>query len=379
MFCYASLLCETGLVDEVHLSFLVVGHTHCNLDQEFSVHSKKITDSAWIGSPLAMQELYLNAHRESIAVTSGEHDENESGPRKTISVQLRYMFDWKGFFNPVVHKNIKYFQVPHRFRIKVVKGVAVCQYMLFTDESLEREQWLPHEPPASTGSMIDPTLKQGCIQLKELSAVNGLPDLQRYMGIRGDVTKFVSFSKSSMPSGVLSALDGLLHDLRELDKVQLAGQIVNMELQSEGLETLPYHHKDLIMRAKADIQRELANVGNAKAGYITWLDYKRDNSWDPFSRPRILPHLPVEGERNSDEASKKLYDSARTIASVAHAVLHRVKNDGIAVGDSMAASIQDTTEDYSILVLHPKEKEWYEERQTCEDVIAKSTEFTIFI
>ena len=46
---------------------------------------------------------------------------------------------------------------------------------------------------------------------------------------------------------------------------------------------------------------------------------------------------------------------------------------------TMAASIQDTTEDFSILVLHPKEKEWYEERQTCEDVIAKSTEFTIFI
>jgi hypothetical protein len=41
MFCYASLLVELGSFDTVNINFLVVGHTHCNLDQTFSVCHRK--------------------------------------------------------------------------------------------------------------------------------------------------------------------------------------------------------------------------------------------------------------------------------------------------------------------------------------------------
>ncbi len=143
MFCYCSLLVEAGLVDEVYLSFLVVGHTHCNLDQEFSLHSKYISKSAWIGSPLAMQELYLSSYRQA---QEEKLKKGEDDGRITISIQLRYVFDWKEFFMPVVNKNIKYFQIPHRFRIKLYGERAICQYMLFTNETLGSEVWLPSVP-----------------------------------------------------------------------------------------------------------------------------------------------------------------------------------------------------------------------------------------
>ena len=64
MFCYASLLVELGFVDVVEINFLVVGHTHCNLDQNFSVLSRRIFKAPYIASPLAMHSLLGVAHKD---------------------------------------------------------------------------------------------------------------------------------------------------------------------------------------------------------------------------------------------------------------------------------------------------------------------------
>lgn len=85
MMCFASLLVESGYADTVYLSFLVVGHTHCNLDQAFSVIAKKIDLSYWIGSPIGMQALYAVAH---------------NGPDRP-NIQLIHIHDWKKFFENV--------------------------------------------------------------------------------------------------------------------------------------------------------------------------------------------------------------------------------------------------------------------------------------
>lgn len=56
MCCYAALLIELGLFDEININFLIVGHTHCNLDQNFSVLSNKISTvfaGRWTAKQLA--------------------------------------------------------------------------------------------------------------------------------------------------------------------------------------------------------------------------------------------------------------------------------------------------------------------------------------
>ena len=380
MFCYSSLLVETGLVDEVNLSFLVVGHTHCNLDQEFSVHSRKISKSAWIGSPLAMQELYLMARKEAENEEEKTHDDDQRGRSKkmksriTLGVQLQYIFDWKSFFRPVVNKNIKYFQVPHRFKISRVNEVAICQYMLFTDESLEKEEWLP--PLGSFKSSDDPILQESFIKLTQLGVVNGLPDLKRFMGLKGDVSSYVSTSWSSSSHDTLTlanSLNDLMNDLLELEKTALAKQIVNMGMQGDGMTEAGADHKRLVTQTKADIQREMIRAANSKSGFIIWLDYRRDPNWDPFTRPNILPHLPTINDRGN-EAFKKLIESARATASIANAMLLKLKHKGISLAHlaTPSSTIQDVTSDYSAKVLHPMEKQWYEERETYEQVFAKS-------
>ena len=40
---------ETGLLDEIYVNFLIVGHTHISIDQYFSVLSRVINRAEFIG------------------------------------------------------------------------------------------------------------------------------------------------------------------------------------------------------------------------------------------------------------------------------------------------------------------------------------------
>ena len=55
---------EECILDCVELIFLIVGHTQNLLDQWFSVLSKAIRASCFVGSALAMHELYTLVHNE---------------------------------------------------------------------------------------------------------------------------------------------------------------------------------------------------------------------------------------------------------------------------------------------------------------------------
>ena len=109
---------------------------------------------------------------------------------------------------------------------------------------------------------------------------------------------------------------------------------------------------------------------DAKAGYIIWLDYRRSNNWNGLARPRILPRILAPGE-TPDDASKRLLDSARQIANVASNIITIIRHGGLSVAGENARSslIQTVTNDYSIKVLHPIEKKWYDDRETAEQVI----------
>jgi hypothetical protein len=45
-----STLIEMFYLDEIHCNFLVVGHTHCSVDQYFGVCTKVVKKMHWIGS-----------------------------------------------------------------------------------------------------------------------------------------------------------------------------------------------------------------------------------------------------------------------------------------------------------------------------------------
>ena len=132
---------ELGHFDVINIGFLIVGHTHCNLDQFFSVLARKIHSAPFIASPLAMRDLISIAHKDP-----------KERPLHNIHVEM--VHDYKTLFEPIVNKNLKFYQVPHRFRIKRVCGRAIFQYLLFTPEGTSagrKEDYLPHEPEGMLG------------------------------------------------------------------------------------------------------------------------------------------------------------------------------------------------------------------------------------
>ena len=248
MFCYASLLVEAGYANEIQLGFLIVGHTHCNLDQNFSVLSKKIDDVSFIGSPLALRELYQSAHKK-------EED------RPVLNIQLHYVYDWKGHFKDILNKDIKYFQVPHRFRIFLhpIFKRSVCQYMLFTNEDLVTEEWLPKATPMRPESSSLPKEFLACsVQLYDFAIINGLPTLELFLGLTGEFSKMSAKAKNNaeISSNVSSFMDILPH-LMELEKRSLAAQMTYYSLQANGEFDIvsPVELELNVNKAKAQIQR----------------------------------------------------------------------------------------------------------------------------
>lgn len=254
MFCYASLLVEAGFAAEINLSFLVVGHTHCNLDQNFSVLSKRISDAVYIGSPLALHELYGGAH-------------SEVRHRPQLNIQLQYVYDWSAHFKNVVNKEIKYFQVPHRFRIKMDMQYkrAICQYMLFTHEDLVTESWLPKLPPSGPSTnqaqINFPKEFESCsVQLHEFAVINGLPDLEAFLGFAGDVTSLTAKARSAQAdtgANLYPSFLDMLPRLIDMEKDALADQISSFDIEENGRDdgNAILSKKRKQIRLKADLQR----------------------------------------------------------------------------------------------------------------------------
>ena len=396
MFCYASLLIEAGFAAEINLSFLVVGHTHCNLDQNFSVLSKRISDAVYIGSPLALHELYGEAH-------------SEVRHRPQVNIQLQYVYDWTAHFKNVVNKEIKYFQVPHRFRVKMDEQYnrAICQYMLFTHEDLVTESWLPKRPPngpsSNQVSIHIPKEFESCsIQLHEFAVVNGLPDLEAFLGLTGDITKLTAKARSGVADvggNIYPAFLDMLPRLIDMEKDALADQISSFDIEEngrhEGNAILSQKIKKL--RLKADLQRlnvffiiflnyiythlifvsnyyirDMFSQSNQHTGYMLWLDFTRvenNSEFDILSRPAILPFIPKEQLKAEDSRCKKLIDAAKDIASVAAKSVYEYEHNLIDKDTNPHRSISQATSEFQRKSLHISEYMWYKQRKTWEQVI----------
>jgi len=123
-----STLIELVFFDEIHCNFLVVGHTHCSVDQYFGVCTKVIQRKHWIGSAMSFQSLLKIAH-------------NDPKRRPTVNRQIVVIFDFRNYFAPIINK-IGWCQVPHCFKFTKYLGKAIMQYKMFSPNQF----WLPEAP-----------------------------------------------------------------------------------------------------------------------------------------------------------------------------------------------------------------------------------------
>ena len=157
MFCFGAILIELGYFDRINTNFLIVGHTHCNLDQNFSVLSKRIYESEHILTPLAMKELLASAH-------------SSPKERPLHIIQLQSVHDMKNHLSDIINLKLHHFQVPHRFAQfrHVASGMAICQYQLFCPMDGQPDNWLP-----AAASLLDQNIQQPSIVFNRFAVVNG--------------------------------------------------------------------------------------------------------------------------------------------------------------------------------------------------------------
>ena len=109
VFGYLSLLVQHQHFKVVEVFFLIVGHTHASIDQYFSILSRLIYYSAFIGSPLALAAL-LAAEKKGSKETSSI----TSAP--LLVRKIRIVYDMKSAMDPFLNQ-LSGYQIPHRFVI----------------------------------------------------------------------------------------------------------------------------------------------------------------------------------------------------------------------------------------------------------------------
>lgn len=104
LFMFCDLLCSNGIdhqpavFDVIYVNFLIPGHTHCSVDQKFSVIARKILDCNAIMTPVSLINVIRGAFSESPEIV---------GEIKFLDVVL----DWESYLAPIRNKLIHYYSV----------------------------------------------------------------------------------------------------------------------------------------------------------------------------------------------------------------------------------------------------------------------------
>lgn len=275
MFSYASALVELGYFEAIDMNFLIVGHTHSSIDQYFSVLSKAIKSAEFIGSPISLQALCSQAHKDR--------------SRPSVNRQLDVCYNLVDAMKPYINKKIKFFQVPHCFSFRRRGNKCIMFYKLFSSH----EKWLPTEPELSTKIeakssesgdnhhqkllevLTSPNNQISNIEVQPLSCFDGKKSFMNHIGISGDAkSNYLINNKQARDK--IDAVDSVLPILVAEEVVALH----NLELRTEAEEAEGhvFEHKELL---KVDItaperlliQNAMKSVSTSstKKGYIMWI------------------------------------------------------------------------------------------------------------
>jgi hypothetical protein len=390
---------EDCYFDEIELFFLIVGHTHNILDQWFGVLSRAIRGASFIGSYLAMHELYKIAHQD---------DEADLRPQDVHQLELYH--DWRRFYNVVRNDEIHHIGIPHRFKITLDQQlkVAKMQYMVMSPphgfRHLEKWQPVPTQADLITGNI------NGSIPLTPLVVFNGPEVVLKAIGASGK-TSFTDIAVGDKKTGDKAVdLSYIVPVLRQIEAQAIGETAIRLEQEAERGES-----DEKIHLSAAQITRlysEISNTNSSKGGRIVWLRRSKiaDDPEYLNRRPDILPNPKLWNERianepklpspeesfsgasrppklTSTEIAKNKKDSADAaeskqrlisfqkhaseIALTATSILKLLGTSGSGLSVSNHNNIVSATKNFSKSVLTPREEAWYRSVSSARSITTK--------
>jgi hypothetical protein len=266
------MLVEMGTLEQIEVNFLIVGHTHTNLDQYYSVLSTAIFNTDFIGSPLALWNLFQTAHSEG-----------KISLRPVIQKQITVYYDMSKALTPYINKNIKFYQVPHVFRIKRVCGKAVMQYKLFSTNL----EYLPLEPENIVDNNNQLIMENNIInkiKFSTFATVDGDENFYRHLGLN-DSTPTTQVTEELITEKI-DNIKSMLPFIKGIEKLAIDQHIKrNGDEETFGMGRKRYQSRNQDL---TDIQSYMLKSSNKERGYIMWID-SLNNQLLPISE--IVPEI----------------------------------------------------------------------------------------
>lgn len=399
MFCFLSETVEECYFDCIEVFFLLVGHTHNILDQWFGVLATAIQSANFIGSVLALHELYKIAHAES-----------SKNLRPKEVYQLEVYHDWRKRYAPVVNNEIHNYSVPLRWRLTrdQLLGVAKCDYQVVSPTAgfKHLERWQPESSQVFDGKI------DGSVELTPFMTFNGPEALFSTIGIEttgthsSSIDLLTNLSLKEKSKQTLGTVASVLPVICQLEVNAIGEQIVRNEQEARDdirvLDTELARAQEAVS-LPADllkaIDREITRTNSEHGGRIVWLRRSKiaDDPDQLHRRPDVLPNPQLwkgvlaahTAQQQADQAAgvrdnnkgkppqevtladtrlTQFRSNAIEMASASVQILHMV-DETKQISISESNDIVSATSRFSKPVLTRREIVWYRNMDTVNKIV----------
>ena len=118
----------------VHAGFLMVGHTHEDIDQFFS------TISSWLKN-IDTKCPDVSLIIQPIGNTFTNSEKMKSQKPTVIQLNASMVHDYDTHYEPHINKELAHHSQPHQFRFKKFDGIVLCHYKMWAVDA----EYLPKQ------------------------------------------------------------------------------------------------------------------------------------------------------------------------------------------------------------------------------------------
>ena len=148
LFGFISHLVSKGVFAEAYIGFLMVGHTHEDIDQFFSIISAHLRKLETICPDFQSLETEI----ANSFLQSKKNKSQLPNIRRLCAVEI---FDYDRYYLPHINAMLAHHSIPHQFRFQKIGTVVLCHYKMWSVDV----EWLPLAVSPENGTdQLSPSL-----------------------------------------------------------------------------------------------------------------------------------------------------------------------------------------------------------------------------
>ncbi len=319
VFAYLSHLVQEKVYDTIHFNFLMVGHTHCSIDQYFSVLSTRICQNLYILSPMSMVDLLMGAHKRVEQQPICFH-------------WITAVHDWTSFYKPFLCTVLSGHSFARRYRLQIFGGRPCCQYLMSSPVREDDAIWLPEHPDLSADEVLDLNkhlIECSVIPHATLDSVGGEEELRSFLELPSTSDGFFN-QKAQRAVGAYMATRQSIIDL----ELKAFSEMCSRSDEEEVGRFAPrYSNVANTPQALKAVAKIFSSKITKLKGVIVWVDVSKMNLEGKFLHEVAPGFVDDVDAAELDEAippasrsvtMKKLIEIAATVVGVSSFMLAQV-------------------------------------------------------